>query len=140
MIEKLSVRKAWFLLSQCCLMALLADYLLIRLHGVVWEYETIFNAKYFIINGKITSLCSRNRSAVLTYIYNNIHIHTSSCLLVTEDDRHTQLPTLDFACTNTHSWACLFLVLLGVLHYLHTLVAVYWRFGWSWQAKHTHPK
>ena len=56
-------------------MVLLADYLLIRLHGVVvWEYETIFSIKYFMINNKITALCNRNRSAVLTYVY--IHIHT----------------------------------------------------------------
>ena len=40
--------------------------LLRRLHGVVvWEYDTIFNTKYFIINSKITALFSHNRSAVL---------------------------------------------------------------------------
>ena len=54
---------------------LLTDYLVIRLHGVdVGEYETIFNTKYFIINSKITALCSRYRSAVLTYIYINTQV------------------------------------------------------------------
>ena len=39
------------------------------LHDVVlWEYETIFNTKYFI-NIKITTLCYCNRSAVLTDTY-----------------------------------------------------------------------
>ena len=46
---------------------LLIDYLLIRLYGVVvWEYETIFNAKYFFINSKISAIYSCNPSAVLT--------------------------------------------------------------------------
>ena len=71
---------------------LLADYLLIRLHGLgVWEYETIFNSKYFVINRKITVLCSRNHSAVLTYIY------TEVALLESEDDRHTDI--------HTHAWS-----------------------------------
>ena len=43
----------------------------------------------FIIS-KITTLCGRNCSAVLTYIF--IHMHTSSCLLESEDDTHMMLP------------------------------------------------
>ena len=71
---------------------------LIRLHdAVVWEYETISNTKYFIISSKITTLCSRNRSAVPTYIY--IHTQTTSFLLESDNDRHahihTTIPTLD---------------------------------------------
>ena len=66
---------------------LLADYLLIRLHCVfVWEYENILSTKHFVISSKITALCSRNRSAVLTYLY--IHTLTSRCLLESEDDSH----------------------------------------------------
>ena len=39
---------------------LLADYVLIKLHGVVvYEYETIFNTN-FIINSKIAALCNWN--------------------------------------------------------------------------------
>ena len=42
--------------------------LLKRLPGVVvWQYDTIFNIKHFIINNKMTALRSRNRSAVLAY-------------------------------------------------------------------------
>ena len=85
---------AWDAISECILWMIFfcvgywqADYLLIRLPGViVWEYETIFNTKNFKSN-TITALCSRNRSAVLTYRY--IHKHTSSCLLESEDDGHT---------------------------------------------------
>ena len=32
---------------------ILADYLVITLHGVVWEYEAIFDTKYYIINSKV---------------------------------------------------------------------------------------
>ena len=55
---------------------LLADCSLIKLHGIVArDYETIFNSKYFIINAKITALCNRGRSVVLTYIYIKAHTH-----------------------------------------------------------------
>ena len=54
---------------------LLADCLLIRLHGLVaWEYDTILNTKYFIINTKTMALCNCYRSVVLIYI----HIHTNT--------------------------------------------------------------
>ena len=54
---------------------LLADCLVIRFHVVVeWEYESIFNTKYLIINSNRTA-CSRNRLAVLIYIYIQTHTH-----------------------------------------------------------------
>ena len=38
--------------------------LLRRLHGVVvWDYDTNFNANYFIISSEKTALCNCNRSA-----------------------------------------------------------------------------
>ena len=55
---------------------LLVDYLWVRLHGViVREYETLFNANYFIINNKITALCSCNCSAVLTYLHTKVAVY-----------------------------------------------------------------
>ena len=97
---------------------LLADCLLIRLHVVVaWEYETIFNTEYFIINRKIIGLCSRNRSAVLTCTC--IKTHSSSCLLERGNDRHTPIPTFYLACTNIHFGARFLLPLPGSLP-LHT--------------------
>ena len=78
--------------------------LLIRLHGVVvWKYEIVFNTKYFIINSKITALCSRNRLAVLAYIYIHTHAHTGSCLLESDNDRYTPVPIFEIAYTNTQS-------------------------------------
>ena len=55
-----------------------------------------------MINRKITALCNRNSSAVLTYI----HTHRSNCQLESEDDRHihTPIPILDLACSNTHTF------------------------------------
>ena len=76
--------------------------LLRRLHGVgVWEYGTVINTKYFIINSKITALCNRNRSAVLAYIY--IHTHTSCCRRESDYDRHTLMPILDLTCAQTRT-------------------------------------
>ena len=47
-------------------MQLIKRGLLRRFHGVVvWEYDTIFNTRYFIINSEITVLSNRTRSAVL---------------------------------------------------------------------------
>ena len=96
---------------------LLVDHLLLRLHAVVvWEYETIFKTKYFIVNSKITTLCSCNRSGVVTYVYT--HTHTSTCLLERENDTHIPIPTLYLACTSIHTsrGAALFIIaLLGAL-------------------------
>ena len=80
--------------------------LLRRLHGVVvWEYDIIFNTKCFIIYSKISSLCNRNRSVVLAYIWR--HTHTSSCRRESDDDRdtHTQIHVYhwSYVCTNTHT-------------------------------------
>ena len=48
--------------------------LLRRLHGVVvWEYDTIFNTKYFVISSKITALCSQSFSGVSMHIHTYIH-------------------------------------------------------------------
>ena len=96
--------------------------------------KTIVNRKYFIINSKITALCSRSRSAVLTYIYR--HMHTSGCLLENEDDRHIR------TYTHTHAWfrvhdartsqgAPLFSTSRSA-SISYTLVVVCWRFGWLW--------
>ena len=53
------------------------------------------------MNSKLTVLCSRNRSAVLAYIY--IHTHTSICRRVSDVDRHTLMLTLDLTCGQTHT-------------------------------------
>ena len=76
------------------------------------------------MNSKVTALCGRNRSAVLTYIY--IHAHTSSSLLESEDDEytHTQILTLDLACTNAHNSGRVFRTLPGALS-LHTQTSSY---------------
>ena len=68
---------------------------LISLYGVVvWEYETMFNTKNFIINSKLTALCNCNHSTVL-----NIYTYASNCLLkggVKMSDTQT---------CNTHAWS-----------------------------------
>ena len=100
---------------------LLANYLLIRIRGVVvWVYVTIF-----IITSKITALSGRNRSVMLTYIYT--HILPSSCLLESDDDRqtHTRTHTLiSRAVTRIHLGARLVLP-LPVAFPLHTRTSRY---------------
>ena len=82
-----------------------------------------------------------------------MHILTSSCLLESEEDRHTLIhtPTLDLACTNihirahllhtqvyethTHAWSRVHQHTYQGFHYIHTQVAVYWKFGWLWQTR-----
>ena len=131
-------------LSDFLCIGLLADYSLIRLHGVVvWEYEIVFNTKHFIINSKITTLSSRNHSAVFTYIY--IDTDTSSCLLVSEDDRHTYIHN-----THSHAWCRVYshTYISGraslkqfqeCLYYIQIQVVFYWRFSWWYRAHiHTH--
>ena len=113
---------------------LLADYLLIRFPDViVWEYKIVFNAKYFIIIGKITVLCSRNRSAMLTYIY--IHTHTSSCLLEIESMPHTHTHAWSRALKHTFRGSPFFSSSRSAsCTYTHNYL--YWKFGW-WQT-HIH--
>ena len=73
---------------------LLADYFLIRLHGVVvWEYDTIFNTKYFIINSKITALCNCKHSAMLAYIHTQVAV--DGRVMMPDTHIHTSMPTLD---------------------------------------------
>ena len=108
--------------------------LLRRLYGVViWEYNTIFNTKYFIISSKPVVLCNRNRSVVLAYIY--LHTHTRSYRRESDDDRHAHtythpcLPLILCVHKHTHtSQGSSFIALPGVLHDTHTQVAVCWRF------------
>ena len=86
---------------------LLADYLLITLHGVVvWKKETIVNAMYFIINSNITPLRSRNRSAVLTYMHVQVAVYMER-----EDGRYTHpyLPFISRAQIHIDLVVCLFL-------------------------------
>ena len=100
---------------------------------VGWEYETIFNAQYFIINTKITALCSCNRLAVLTCVY----LHT---LVAKGYDRHTHT----YALTHTHPWSrAQHTYISGYfslkdlqehLHYIHAQV-VCWRVSWC---RHTY--
>ena len=97
--------------------------------------QDYFNAKYVIINGKILALFSRNRSAVLTYIY----IHTSS-LLEREDDWHTPIPTLHLACTNTYTSRCALLLSTSMSIPLHTYTSsCLLEIGWGWYT-HTHTR
>ena len=105
---------------------LLADYLLIRLHGVVvLEYETIFNTKYFIINGKTTALCSQNRSAVLTYIATQVVVYWRVKMTFTY--KHPHPPLFPRAQTHIHLGVLLFLAFPGALPFIHRQVAIYWR-------------
>ena len=119
----------------------MADYLVISLHGVVvWEYENIFNAKYFLISSRVTALCSRNRSAVLTYIY----MHTHKVLSTGEWRWQTPTHTQAWSCLHKHTSLHLvtrffFQHFQERFHCMHTQVAVYWRCGWRWQTHiHTH--
>ena len=107
--------------------------LLRRLHGVVvWEYDTIFNTKYFIINSKITALCNCKHSAMLAYI------HTSSCRQESDD------AVLTHTHTHAYLWSYVAMHKRTRAYYrssrsatiTHTQVAVCWRFDWWW---HTHP-
>ena len=101
---------------------LLLNGLLIRLHDIVmWEYETIFNTKYFIINSKITALCNRNRLPVLTYIHTQVAVYCRGEMTETHTYTvlHTHISTLDLACTNTPISLARFLLPLPRLLSLH---------------------
>ena len=70
----------------------------------MYENKRLFNTKFFIINSKITDLCSCPRSAELIYIY--IHAHASSCLLESGVKWHTPISTLNrMHNTPIHLWA-----------------------------------
>ena len=119
---------------------LLADYLFIRLHGVaVWEYETIFNTKYFIINSKIIDLCSCNRTAVLTYTYIHTHTHTQVAVYWRGESTNTHTHThLRF---RVHKHTC---ISGGVsfyhFHYIHKHVGIYWKLVDESRHTYTHPR
>ena len=116
----------------------LADYLLVRLHGiVVWEYNTIFNTKHFIINSKITALYSRNRSAVLTYIYINTHTQVAAYWRVKMTDTHPYPRLISHTQTHYISEHVSLKHYHEPLYYIHTQVAVYRRFAW-WLQTHTY--
>ena len=89
-----------------------------------WEYETIFNTKYFQINSKVTTLCSCYHSLVLTDVY--MYTHTNSCLLEYEDDTYTHHypPLISHAQTCIHFGSPIFLALPEVLP-LHTQTSSY---------------
>ena len=61
----------------------------------------LIQSSYFIINRKITDFCSRNRSAILAYMY--IQTHTNSCRQENDDDRQSPMPTLDLTGSQTHT-------------------------------------
>ena len=86
-------------------LGLLADCLLIRLHGViVWEYEAIFNTKYFIIIGKITLMLSQTFNGINIRIHTNTRTQVAVYWRCEMADTHTYIhfyPTPDLACTNT---------------------------------------
>ena len=125
-----------FVLSSFC--GVIGRIFIDKVYGlVVWDYEIFFSTKYFIINSKISALCSYNSLVVLTYIYK--HMHASRCQLKGEVD--TPIPTLDLACTNTHTSRGIPFFSTSKsasLTYIYTQVAVYWRFGWWWQ-RHPYP-
>ena len=101
---------------------LLADYVLTRLHGVVaWEYETIINTKYFMVNSKITALCSLNRSAGLTYM----HTHTQVAAYWRVKMWCIPIPTLwSYAQICVHLVSRLSYTLPGALFFIHTHTGV----------------
>ena len=113
---------------------LAADYLLTRLQRVaVWEYETTFSTKCFIINSKMTVLCSRNCSAVLTCIYTQVAVYWR----VNMTDTHSYLRLISHAPTHIHLWARFFSALPGVLP-LHTHTSSCLLEIWLMISTHTH--
>ena len=124
----MSVSCGWY---SC--VGLLADYLLIRLNGVVvWEYEIIFNTKYFIINSKLTALHSCNPSSVLNiHIATYIHTQVAVYWRVKIIDTHPYPRLILRAQTNISFGEFLASsYVLECFHYIITQVAVYWIFGW----------
>ena len=82
---------------------LLADCLLIRLHGsVLQECETILT-QYFIIHSKMNVLCYRNCLVVLTYPYIHPRTYNQLSTGVRKWQTHTPVSTFDLACANTHT-------------------------------------
>ena len=132
---------AWDAISECVLWVIFFGGLLRRLSGVVvWEYNTIFNTKYFIINSEGTALCRSNCSAVLAFIYIHTYIHTQVAIngRVIMADTHSPAHLWSYVSANTHtSGAQLLQHFQECFQYTHTQVAVYWRLGWRWHT-HTH--
>ena len=65
----------------------------------LWEYGTIFNMKYFIINNNIAALCSRNRLAVLTCTY----IHKQVAVYWRVKMTHTHTYTFPWSSVHKHT-------------------------------------
>ena len=127
----MSVSWRWFSLCEAFGRLLIGK---VVLCSYVFEHKTILNTKYFIINSKIIALCSHNRSEGFTCTL----IHTSCCLLESEDDKHTLMPTFDRACTNAHTFQGTPLFSTSKSTSItYRQVAIYWRFGWWWQT-HIH--
>ena len=100
-------RNKWIcLVGDFLCMGLLVGCMLIKLHGVVlWEYETIFNTKYFIFNRKIIALYSYHYLGdwLLLHAYTHMQPHHAWLLAQTHISWHVPLSHLQECFPYTHA-------------------------------------